>query len=99
MSKDILPKTVKTFKYFHIDLIQRKPKTNIYHVFTNKKVPCQSGVILERYECLGQILWSSSWRQYIFNTEWNIDFSRDCLQDIITFIQKLMDGRKVKKDD
>lgn len=101
-SENIL-ETIATFKYFHIDLIECKTKTNVYHIYTNKKVSQESGVILEGYAFLGKIVWSPRWRQYVFrfvpdmyDSDY-VDFSRDCFRDIITFIQKLMDERKRKQ--
>jgi len=44
---------------------------------------------------LGIVKWHGPWRQYIFiSANFPCNWSRDCLQDLTDFIQKLMDKRK-----
>lgn len=88
-------KTVATYEYFHVDLAEKKPKTNVYRVLTNKTV-IESGV-LPHHILLGKIVWSPKWRQYVFRfvrAGYDVDMSRSCLRDVISFIQSLMDERK-----
>ena len=97
-----MTETVRTFKHFHIDLVERKPATNVYNVLTNKKVPYESGVILEGYELLAKILWSPPWRQYVVRfvaSDYDTDMSINCLQDMMDFTQELMNERKRKKEE
>lgn len=53
-------------------------------------------VVISKRTCetLGQIKWDSHWRQYTFwpmgDTIWN----KQCMLDIINYINKLMDERK-----
>lgn len=88
--------TVATYKYFHVNLVEKKRKTNVYDVLTNKTI-IESGV-LPRHILLGKITWSPDWRQYVFRflglEGYDVDMSRSCMRDVITFIQKLMDERK-----
>lgn len=43
---------------------------------------------------LGKIKWYGPWRQYALHTLDNIIFDRKCMNDIISYIDKLMDDRK-----
>lgn len=45
---------------------------------------------------LGRIRWMSSWRQYVFDPEWETTFNRTCMLDVVDFIQQLMDDRNAK---
>lgn len=62
-----------------------KPKTQVYDVKTNNG------------EFLGQIMWFFRWRQYCFYPADDTVWSRGCLQQVLDFIQKLMDDRKNEK--
>jgi hypothetical protein len=48
---------------------------------------------------IGLIKWYSPWRKYSFFPHQNTVFETDCLQDIISFINKLMLERKVEKQN
>ena len=74
--------------YIYFELIAKKPKTSVYAIRSKS-----SG------DVLGHIRWYFGWRQYIFEPEtsedtiWNIG----CLREVIDFLQKLMDDRKIAK--
>ena len=67
-------------KYIEFNLVQQKPKTQVYAVRNIK-----SQMIL------GYVQWHCSWRQYcFFPTQLSeLVFSNGCLQGIIEFINSL----------
>ena len=70
-------------KWIHFNLVSKTDKTGTYDVIANE------GNIV-----LGQIKWYSPWRKYSFFPNNNTLFEKTCLQDIINFIDKLMEERK-----
>lgn len=50
-------------------------------------------VINASHEVLGYIKWRSGWRKYIFSTI-EAQYDTKCLNEIIDFINKLMEDRK-----
>lgn len=66
------------------------------------KLPLKKGTKLHKYivintkfdEEIGIIHWRGGWRQYVFQANPDIDMSRSCQKEIITFIDKLMDEWK-----
>ena len=72
--------------YITFNEIASKKKTRVFTV-TNIK----NGYYL------GVIKWYGAWRQYCFFMEDNTVFSKGCLQEIINFIEKLMQERKEEK--
>lgn len=46
---------------------------------------------------LGEIKWYGAWRQYAFFPSTYSVFNRDCLYDIISFINELMVRRKTNE--
>lgn len=64
----------------------KKMKTRVFHIH-NK----------ETRTFLGYIKWYGGFRKYSFFPEPNMVFEATCLQDIIDFIQELMDARKKEK--
>ena len=44
---------------------------------------------------LGRIQWYSQWRQYVFMPGYPTIWNRDCMNDIIFFINNLMKDRKI----
>jgi len=72
-----------TKKYVEFKLVAEKPKTNVYHVRAKS-----SG------EYLGRVAWYFPWRQYVFEPATATIWSRGCLMEVITFIEKLMEERK-----
>lgn len=69
-------------KYLTFNLLEKKEKTNVYEVVS----------ILHDVD-LGIVKWFSRWRCYAFfpfkDTVWN----KRCLQDVIIFIDALMEER------
>ena len=72
-----------TYEYIEINLIEKKPATNVYEVVNSK-----SG------DPIGTIRWYANWRQYCFFPDNECVFSKGCMTDINDFITKLMDARK-----
>lgn len=48
---------------------------------------------------LGDIQWSAPWRKYAFFPSINTLFDADCLNDIVSFMTKLMFERKVDQQN
>ena len=84
-SIDIMEETSKMSKYIGIHLVEKKPKTNVYAVYSKKD-----------NSPLGFIKWYSAWRQYYFfplnDTVWN----NDCLNTINSYIRKLNFEHKMR---
>jgi hypothetical protein len=56
-------------------------------------------VINKRHlDILGEIKWYRAWRQYTFYPVGNTVWNRQCLDDIITYINNLMDERKISRN-
>jgi len=70
-------------KYLCFVLAEQKPKTSVYAVQSKN-----SGSIL------GEIRWYAAWRQYTFMPTEETVFNSECLNDIIKFINNLMESRK-----
>lgn len=70
-------------KYLTFNLLEKKEKTNVYEVVSSM-----------HDVDLGLIKWHAAWRCYAFfpfrDTIWN----KGCLQDVILFIDELMEERK-----
>jgi hypothetical protein len=64
-------------------------KTKYFNVVTKDDIPFK----------LGEVKWFGRWRQYSFFPESNTVFEKQCLKDIINFIENLMLERKNKKND
>ncbi len=70
------------YEYFEVRLIERKPKTNVYEVAS------QNG------DVLGIIKWYPQWRQYCFFPTSETVWSIGCLQDVLSVLAKLKEGRE-----
>jgi hypothetical protein len=79
-------------EYIHFELVEEKPKTNVYAVLTNKLV-IESGVT-PHHEVLGEIRWSPTWRQYIFVPESETDWSLGCLTQVTDFLSLVNKSKK-----
>jgi hypothetical protein len=73
-------------KYVRFELVERKPKTKVYYVVTNK----------DDAE-IGTIKWLGGWRQYCFFPGNGTVWSRGCLRDIIEFIDYLMEEQQIQR--
>ena len=71
-------------KYVTIMLTGVKPKTSVYSIIS--KSSCDE---------LGIVKWYAPWRQYCFfpTEEFGTIWARNCLKDVIAFIEELMDAR------
>lgn len=70
-------------KYVDFELAERKPKTAVYRVVSKSN-----------RETLGSVYWYGPWRQYVFQPEPETIWSHGCMQQVLDFIQKLMEERK-----
>jgi hypothetical protein len=77
---------IMTKSYLAFELIEHKSKTDIYLVKNNLN-----------NSVLGKISWYISFRKYCFFPSFNTVFDSNCLEDIINFMGKLMNERKIKK--
>lgn len=69
------------YKYIEMEEVEKKSKTSVYAIFSKSN-----------REAIGTIKWYGPWRQYCFfplddETVWN----RTCLNDIVDFINQLME--------
>ena len=69
-------------KYIYFNLIDQKPKTSVWEIRSKS-----TGIIL------GIIKWYSPWRQYCFYTIDERVFNKNCLKDVIGFIEEEMKNR------
>jgi hypothetical protein len=70
------------YQFIHFDLVEKKPKTNVYNVVNNK-----SGSIL------GKLGYYPQWRQYVIAPQGGTIFSMGCLNDIIDFVKQLKENK------
>lgn len=68
-------------KYIEFILIDQKPKTKVFGVRNKKST-----------DILGWIKWYGAWRQYCFFPTKETIFNKDCMEYIIEFINKIMEG-------
>ena len=66
-----------TSKYMEFRLLERKPKTSVYGVFSKN-----------RGDRLGEIRWHSPWRQYVFLPSGDTVFSGEGRQALIEEVVK-----------
>ena len=72
--------------YVDFELAEKKPKTAVYHVLS------KSGG-----DILATIRWHGPWRKYVFDPADETLWSCGCLAEVQTFIEDLMNARKVAK--
>jgi len=65
-------------KYLVFRILERKPKTNVYAVYSK-----MHGFVI------GLVKWYGNWRQYCFFPEPDTVFNKICLKDICKFIESL----------
>jgi len=84
-------------KYITFRQIEQKPRTAVYVIETKEKViesSCNPHPIT-----LGIVKFYPNWRQYSFFPEAGTVFEKQCMQDIISFMNKLnQDLRQQSKD-
>lgn len=85
-------------KFLVFRVIEEKPKTKVYGVYTKEKQRVESAM-LEQNVCLGEIKWYPNWRQYSFFPEYGCVFEKTCMNDITRFMIQLMNDRKQQKGD
>lgn len=78
---------MKESKYLTFNLFEKKEKTNVYEVISYL-----------HGDQLGIIKWFGRWRQYAFFPHQGTAWNKECLRDIILFIQTLMEDRKNRND-
>jgi hypothetical protein len=74
---------------FILDEDRKRPKTEVYMVKVHGEIP------------LGTIYWKNIWRQYVFETQLDLNFnspffSASCLKEIHDFIEVKMQEHKNK---
>ena len=74
-------------EYIEFKEIPSNKKTNTYQVLSKEG----AGV-------LGEIKWYAPWRKYSFFPATNTLYETKCLTDIIEFINKIMQDRKIQKE-
>jgi hypothetical protein len=76
------------YKYINFKVIREKPKTKVWGIFNSK-----SGAQL------GWVAWYGPWRQYCFSgVDNNCIFNKDCLLDIVDFIEQLKGESKCGRE-
>ena len=72
-------------KWINFSLYENTGKTGKYHVLTKDYHPIK----------LGEVKWFSRWRQYAFFPEPETVYEKQCMGDIVNFMELLMNERKV----
>lgn len=80
------PRTPSQMRYIDFELVEEKPKTGIYHVYSK-----ESG------DYLGKIYWYAPWRQYVFAPQKETFWSMGCIEQVSVFLDDLMTKRPHKK--
>lgn len=73
------------FKYIHFEQMGHTGKTAIYI--------CQN---TENGSVLGYVKWFARWRKYAFFPVPEVVFETQCLKDIASFLDYIMNERKIK---
>jgi len=74
-------------KWITFNLYEDTGKTKKFNVLTKDTTPIK----------LGEVKWFGRWRQYSFFPEPSTVFEKQCLGNIIDFINSLMQERKTNK--
>jgi hypothetical protein len=74
--------------YLQFDLIESKPKTDVYAVINT-----------QFNQRLGVVKWYASWRQYCFFPDSDTLYHKDCLREIANFIKRTMDSHVEKRQE
>ncbi len=76
-----------SYKWIRFELANDTGKTKAYNVIAK-----------EGSVYLGQVKWFPSWRKYAFFPSSLTVFETDCLKDIASFLDRLMNDRRIKKN-
>lgn len=88
---ETIEREVMEDKWLRFELVEKKPKTNVYFVYSKSDD-----------SCLGAVRWYPAWRHYCFfpNDEFEIVFSDRCLETLSLFVKLLNEHHKeLKKGD
>ncbi len=76
---------VKMNRYLRFEMVEKKPKTEVYVISSLKKYDT---------EVLARISWYGKWRRYVFYLSEGTLFDAACLGEVKEFIDNLMKERK-----
>jgi len=79
---------VKETKYLKFVLIENKPKTQVFRIYSKKD---------EWDDKLAEIEWYPEWRQYCFMPIMGTVWNDGCLKDVIEFLEFLRQEHKSKR--
>ena len=91
--------------YRNCELIEiEKTEFMHYHKYKNPNKKTYDIYITTPYnEVLAKIKWWGAWRKYVLETfnigDDGVIFDTKCLKDVISYIDKLMEERKVKRSE
>ena len=88
-----LDKTVNYLQFEKLSRIEGR-KTDIYEIWTGGKDFEEGGA---KYADLGEIKWYGPWRKYAFFPNEGTLYDGKCLNEITTFLEKIMLERKQSK--
>lgn len=88
--------TVAETKYLRFDevLLVKDDPASPFHLVPARKTRTFHVVSKRHGFTLGEIRWHGAWRQYVFFPDEDTLFNRVCLDDISSFIKRVMDERK-----
>jgi len=75
-----------TKSYIDYVLIESKPKTDVFQVYSRSSL-----------ESLGEIKWYAPWRQYCFFPDEETVWSKGCLNEVNSLIEKFMDEWRTRR--
>lgn len=74
--------------YIDYVLTERKPKTDVYLVYSRSSM-----------DELGEIKWYAPWRQYCFFPSEETIWSKGCLNEVNSLIDKFMDEWRTRRSE
>ena len=77
---------METKKYLVFDLVEHKPKTNVYWISLE-----------ENCDCIGKIEWNPAWRQYWAFIDSDVGMTYECLKQLTDFVEELNQEQKLGK--
>ena len=78
-----LSKLIHSTRYLEFWLVKELPKTNVYFVVNRSKDTH-----------LGEIRWFPTWRQYTFMPEPETIWNKDCLRQVVEFLEEIERERR-----